>query len=1055
MLLDSFQFHSRMKEFSSATVAFGLDVDALASVALLRLFFRMHHTPFSLYPIYTDSHLMSFLDKMSNMTSIKVNTDERIVLLVNIGATRDLARYNNLHIYVIDYLRPASLSNIVAQNIFLFDEGLIMGSLLLSFFPQRAARVIHEAMACIHMDRAREGANAPYLPKYEAEEDKEIADTINTKLSQRVRREDGWQPGSVHQTIDQSLSNDDDDDDDETGESVDMPQHHPFEESGTDSFVIPEVSPRDRLGLPLDEHTGQNVPVRTEEEYSESVNKESTENSMHSSFLQDGAKLSFISEDTHLTDVSTGAAHRQVDMLFRETDLYTQTREQDRDKHGSRIGDYLHISHREQEHSSEYPDATQQSALQGDDDGQDTVAAAFALLREKTASARSMSELATLRVLYRRLSTEDINYIYRVLPDVLSHPSSEQATMIAEYMKLQAIASPSAVLLYNILSAEAKTGLSVSRSLMVAIQWHAMTGAAGAFVMHRCSLNTVKELLVSCMNTLQLKEKHFTNVIKLSQYTTGSKSLSLEEVIANFQQSNAADMHANAPKFTIHSDAEPSVGSAAGNEDSMHSILSQSSRLSNLLNTNDNLTSLTKSMHVSATLHDPLPYVVMNDPFLYCLRMTSLYNALCFTNSSLLRAVFDSYVSNRKSLQTVTTANMASFFCNINGFSSDLYQKSWSEQDSNARFFILSQYTASIKKTSAPWRSIPFVPNMIYTTETNVEISAFDAAHLLEGLMMLLPFNHTHTHTTDNVELKENVKQESLVICDDLTHAKLLVTIYKCAFASPDELLEMSTARKFNIIFQRIFDMRSEILQHAQRSSVSYQQRYRKIDPIPGFHVAELPMASLNHSLLYITKIVTEFRLLCVHRHLTSLSRSPISLRFRYGYKDLQVIIPSISTSDAARWRRYTRISPRQGFDDTLQRQSVVLVFKGPDSALVSGSSVRLNLFDAWIANSLQPMKDILTRRGVFTETCFEYNSSIVTVPSQATFTLLPIIKGFMAAKMEDENAEVKKVLDQKESSKNKPETDEDNGDEQAEHNEKDVHESEADDIYVDVDTSK
>lgn len=1042
-----------MKEFSNVTVAFSLDVDALASVALLRLFFRINNIPFSAYPIHSNANLLDFLDKQFNMTSIKADASERILILINIGASQDLTKYNNLRIYIIDYLRPASLTNVASQNVFLFDEGLIMASLLLSFFPQKAARIIHEAMACIHMDRAKEGVNKPRPSKDENDDSdsEKLDNTINAKLYRRVLQENGEQPGDTRQATDQNLSSDSED---EMNKNTNMYPHHPFEESDADSVAIPTVSPHSKLGLSLDGYQDQDVPTKMEHEFSESVNKESTEDSVHSSSLLDGAKLSFISENTHLTDVSIGAAHRQVDTLLREADNRGQGRVKYKDAQSLSIGADTSISYSEQAHPSEYLDESQQNLSQEDEeDEEDAVAAAFALLREKAASANSIAELATLRVLYHKPLTDEINHIYRVLFDIISHPSSEQMDMIDEYMKLRAIASPSSVLLYTILSSEAKTGLSVSRSLMVAIQWHAMTGAAGAFIMHRCSLDTVKELLISCMNTLQLKEKRFTNAIKISQYTTGSKGLSLEEIITNAQRNSMVDAQANAPRFTVHSDAEPSVGSAIGNEDSIHSILSQGSRLSSFFNTNDNLTSLTKSMHTPVALHDPLPYVIMNDPFLYCLRMTSLYNALCFTNSSLLRAVFDSYASNRQSLQTATTANMASFFCNINGFSSDLYQKSWSEQDNNARLFILSQYVASIKKTSASWRSVPFVPNIIYSAETNIEISAFDTAHLLEGLIMLLPVNHIHTNAADNTETKETVKQESLIICDDVTHAQLLMTIYKCAFASPDELLEMSTTHKFNTIFQRILDMRSEILQHAQKSYLSYQQHYRKIDPLPGFHVAELPMSSLNHSLLYIIKIVTEFRLLCVHRHLASLTRSPISLRLRYGYKDLQVIIHSISTRDAARWRRYTRTSLKQSFGDILQRQSIVLVFKSPNGALVSGSSVRLSLFDAWVANSLPPIRDILIKRGVFAENCFEYSDFLVSVPSQIAFTLLPIIKGFMAAKMEAENEEVRKTLSQKESSKDKLEmhagadTNTDNEDHETKQADKDAQEHESSDI--------
>ncbi|EES98627.1 Hypothetical protein GL50581_4155 [Giardia duodenalis ATCC 50581] len=1023
MLLDGFQFHSHMKEFSNVTVAFSLDVDALASVALLRLFFRMYHTPFSVYPIYTDSHLSSFLERLSKMSSIRTDAGNRVVMLVNLGAAQDLTQYSSLYIYVIDYLRPASLSNVVSQTVFLFDEGMILGSLLLSFFPQKAARILHETMVSIHADRARESVNAPHTPKNEAE----VIDTIGTKSYRRTEPQGADDPGNIS-VQDQSLSHNHSD---ETSESVDVPQHHPFDGSNTDSIAIPVVPPRERLGLPLDESVSQAAPAHDEPEYSDSVNKESTEESLHSSFFREGA-LSFVSDDTHLTDVSMGAAHRQVDMLLRDADLFRP----DRARHS------LDVSLSEQIGPSEDLDRSQQSVTREDDDGQDAVAAAFALLREKTASMSSMTELATLRVLYHKLSAEDVDHMYRFLLNILSHPSPEQTVMITEYLKLQAVASPSAVLLYSILSTEAKTGLSVSRSLMVAIQWHAMTGAAGAFILQRCSLDTVKELLVSCINTLQLREKQFTNAVKLSQYTVGSKSLSLDEVIASSQRNNPAETQVYAPKFTINSDTEPSAGSAAGNEDPAHSTLSQSSRLSSLLNTNDNGASLTKSMRASLALHDPLPYAVLNDPFLYCLRVTSLYNALCFTNNSLLRSVFDSYVSNRKSLQTATTANMASFFCNINGFSSDLYQKSWSEQDNNARFFILAQYTASIKKTSAPWRSIPFVPNMVYTTETNVEISAFDVAHLLEGLMMLLPFDPS----TGDDGAEESVKQEP-IISADLTHAQLLMTIYKCAFASPDEFLELSTTRKFATILHQIFDIRSEILQHAQRAYLSYRQRYRKIDPVPGFHVADLPVASLNHSTLYITRVVAEFRLFCVHRHLASLSRSPISFRFRRGYKDLQLIIPSVSSRDAERWKRYTHISPKQSFSDVLQRQSVVLVFKGPDSALVSGASIRLSLFDAWLANSLPAIREILTKKGIFTESCIEHSASVVSVPLQAAFTILPVIKGFMAAKMGEENAGVKRMLDQRETSKSKQELGTGNEGEPV-----GQQETEADDIDADVD---
>lgn len=46
MLLDSFQFHAHMKGFPNVAVAFRLDVDALASVALLRLFFVCTIYPF-------------------------------------------------------------------------------------------------------------------------------------------------------------------------------------------------------------------------------------------------------------------------------------------------------------------------------------------------------------------------------------------------------------------------------------------------------------------------------------------------------------------------------------------------------------------------------------------------------------------------------------------------------------------------------------------------------------------------------------------------------------------------------------------------------------------------------------------------------------------------------------------------------------------------------------------------------------------------------------------------------------------------------------------------
>lgn len=1043
MLLDSFQFHAHMKGFPNVAVAFRLDVDALASVALLRLFFRMHHIPFSVYPTYTDFHLLSLLETLSQMTSLKAEPNDRVVMLVNAGATQDLTQYESLRIYVIDYFRPASLANVASQHVFLFDEGLILGSLLLSFFPQKATRILHEAMLSIRLNKAREGENAPHSQK----DEEDSTNTIDTKSYRRVRREDKEreQPDHVYPAQDQSLS---DDQDTEASESTDAPQHHPFDGSDTDFINVPAApSQSGKLGLLLDDPIDQDISPHGEPEYSDSVNKESTEESVHSS-LQDGVQLSFVSDDTHLTDVSMGATHRQVDVLLKEAELHS---------HESRR--HLGTSFNAQAHPFKYSDMTRQSESQGDsvqDDRQDAVAAAFALLQEKAASTSSITELATLQVLYCKLSAEDFTHIYRVLSSTISHPSSAQVAMTAEYMKLRAIASPSAILLYNILSEEAKTGLFMNRSLMVSIQWHAMTGAAGAFVMQRCSLNAVKDLLTSCMNTLQLKEKHFTSTLSVSQYTAGAKNLSLEEVIANSQRNGSLDMHANAPKFTTYSDPEPSVGSvvgsAVGNEDSLHSILSQSSRLSSLLNTNDTGPAFTKSMQTSLPLHDPLPYVVVNDPFLYCLRMTSLYNALCFTNSSLLRAVFDSYVSNRKSLQTATIANMVSFFCNINGFGPDLYQKSWSEQDNNARFFILSQYTASIRKTSAPWRSIPFVPNMVYTTETNVEISAFDMAYLLEGLMMLLPPSHTRKPDRAEPEDNNGNTQVPLVVCDDLTHAQLLTMMYKCAFAGPDEILELSTTRRFATIFQRILDTRSEILQHAQKSYLFYRQRYRKIDPIPGVHVSELPVASLSHSLLYFSKVVAEFRLLCVHRHLQSLSRSPISFRFRYGHKDLQVILPSVSSRDAGRWRRYTHISPKQSFEDTLQRQSVILIFKGPDYALASGASARLSLFDAWLANSLPPIREILTKKGVFTESCVEHDASVVTVPLQMTFTILPVIKGFMAANLEAENAQIKKIIDQKESSKHekhKQGVDADNEDEQAKQ------ESEADDICVDEGVSK
>ncbi|ESU44029.1 Hypothetical protein GSB_150690, partial [Giardia duodenalis] len=68
-------------------------------------------------------------------------------------------------------------------------------------------------------------------------------------------------------------------------------------------------------------------------------------------------------------------------------------------------------------------------------------------------------------------------------------------------------------------------------------------------------------------------------------------------------------------------------------------------------------------------------------------------------------------------------------------------------------------------------------------------------------------------------------------------------------------------------------------------------------------------------------------------------------------------------------------------------------------------------------------------------------------VPLQAAFTILPVIKGFMAAKMGEENAGVKRMLDQRETSKSKQELGTGNEGEPV-----GQQETEADDIDADVD---
>lgn len=161
----------------------------------------------------------------------------------------------------------------------------------------------------------------------------------------------------------------------ETSESTDAPQHHPFDGSDTDFINVPAApSQSGKLGLLLDDPIDQDISPHGEPEYSDSVNKESTEESVHSS-LQDGVQLSFVSDDTHLTDVSMGATHRQVDVLLKEAELHS---------HESRR--HLSTSFNAQAHPFKYSDMTRQSESQGDsvqDDRQDAVAAAFALCKRK------------------------------------------------------------------------------------------------------------------------------------------------------------------------------------------------------------------------------------------------------------------------------------------------------------------------------------------------------------------------------------------------------------------------------------------------------------------------------------------------------------------------------------------------------------------------------------------------------------------------------------------------------------------------------------------------
>ncbi|TNJ29845.1 CDC45-like protein [Giardia muris] len=1011
--------HSRLgdllEDAQLVTVLFALDVDALMAVALLRELLRINLHEFSFIPIRSLSELQTHLCMPHRSMC------SHLYVTVNIGAQTPLSTLlqeakleKARSVVIIDSHRPAHISNVIADNVYLLDDGMIAGGLRLSFLTNTAKRVLSDRVTHI-LDRARRREQS-YLNTTKDEGDP-------TSMSASVQ-EQPHHPHSFNEA------------DSPEGSSDEQYEYTYTSETESDAPMDSNELRRPKSSRSTDSES-KDLTFRPVSEFSESVNTKSDEEderdsddtlAQHPSIISDGSDHSI---DLHTHRILARQRETQAEPIkpmkrrhrrvrrrehHPHVDLSTQSvlsQPQEQVTHRSLMNRMLKMENeqkllemaRRAEDMTHFKDVLTFDCL------------CYDLTSQEFQSIRSQIELCQNEYLFELYNAMDdltpssfdklhahLTRLEGISPDAFERLKEQILELdsirqgLRQYSDLVAFATPVSSQLLQLVYGAIRMLAAKNTTLIRRVIWYGFVGVAGAYIAHACEKDLLQNLITTYSTYLAKQETKvdidlrrrigtegvatvddlFTNCGGPTQPHKGRKpetsftymGVALGGVGMGLENHNYFSQPRSSQNSIWHDDdvlAHPSLNQG---------LRSSSSIDERSFSTTDG--SNVTSIFALPPIREAIPTSILNDPFLFCFRLTNLSCSIRATNPAVLRAAYYSLGNKKKN---VTSSQLQTFLVSILGVSQTLARRPWREQSAHERLFFISQFNRVVD--GGPVRRLcrTTVPNIVYSNLSG-EVSCFDLAHYLRGLLSLLP-----------CPMCTDADEQEPWLPNLPPPADIFRELYHTAFASPHELLLHTGTSTFARFYGLVEKQQVSILKLAMGLSDKRAQRRT-----PFLLLREVSMAGAVRipSPGVAQQVIEAARILLTQRLRRSLETKHVSARGECFDTGLYEAL-DIGLNRLGQIYRPRKLKDRN-FDTLLYLTSIFVTFKQRLRPLLGSLTTRCSLSGAWLGNGIPPLDELLSVQN------FELEHELIMgnlalLREESLNVVLPQLQGLMTQK--------------------------------------------------------
>lgn len=1003
--------HTRLGDLlgdaQAVTVLFALDVDALMAVALLRELLRINLHEFSFIPTPSLSELRRHLclphQSLCSHLYVTVNIGAQIPLS---ALLQDARLEKTRSVVIIDSHRPAHISNVIADNVYLLDDGMIAGGLRLSFLSNSTKKVLADRVTQL-LDRARRQEQS-YL---DATKNEENLLSLSSSLQEEPHRSN---------RSSEVLSSDEQYEYTYTSETE---SDAPIDSNEWERPRIASDS-KDETFHPASEHS-ESVDTKSDEEDEGDSNDTLAQ---HPSIISDGSDHS-IDLHTHRIlarqreaqdEVIQPAKRRHRRIRRREHHIYTNlstrnilSQPHEQATHPSSSTRALKMENeqklldmaRRAENLTHFKDVLSFDCLCYDLTTQEfqSICSQVELCQNEylfelyesmeDVSQASFDKLQTQLTQSEGLSAEAFE---RLKEQIVELDLIRQS--LRQYSDLVAFATPVSSQLLQMVYGAIRMLAAKNTTLIRRVIWYGFVGVAGAYIAHTCEKDLLNDLITTYSTYLAKQETKLDIDLRRRIGTEGVATV--DDLFTNYSGSSHSQKGYGYKPETSFSYMGVSLGGVGLRLENQNffsqprssqnsiwpaedSIAQPGQGFQSAISIDDHSLSTTEGSNTTnifalPSIREAIPTTILNDPFLFCFRLTNLNCSLRATNPAVLRAAYYS-LGNKK--RNVTNSQLQTFLISILGISQTLARRPWREQSAQERLFFISQFNRVVDAGPARRLCRTTVPNIVYSNLSG-EVSCFDLAHYLRGLLSLIPCP-TCIEADEQEPWLPNIPPPA-----DIFHE-----LYHVAFASPHELLLHTGTPTFARFYSLIEKQQTSILKLAMGLSDKRAQRgtpFLLLREISMTGVMRIPSPGVAQ------QVIEAARVLITQRLRRSLETKHVSVRgecFDTGlYEALDIGLHRLGQIYRPR-----KLKDRS-FDSLLYLTSIFVTFRQRLRPLLGALTTRCSLSGAWLGNGIPPLDELLSVQNFELEHELVL-SNLAILREDSLNVVLPQLQGLMAQK--------------------------------------------------------